>query len=254
MIAIVLAILLFGIATVIQRRLVEREATVTCLVMTQELLENELATQEHFKKVEIPISLVITQKIVNRWEEIEGLYAKDHLYAGQIVMRQQFDTKENLSIYEAEEGKEKIAIKIKNAENGMAYQIKENSWVHVYATLRNEYANQLAMEKERLTIGDEYDGYTVIKLLENVKVLGAFTIDGMEYEKKEEDHIDTILLCVTPEEAKQINAIRELATFNVTGIQNPTVLTEEQDSVDKQAEEWDGSGEEEKNESVFVGE
>lgn len=222
-IAIVLATIVFGISTALQKKLIHYEATVSCLVLNNDINENELVDKDDFKMVSIPISIVATQKIITKFEEIEGLYARDNIKAGQIAIKSQFDTRENLSIYEAEEGKEKLSIKIKSAENGMSFQIKEKSRVNVYATLRNEYANGFLPEKERMLIGDEFEGYTIIKLLENVEVLGAFTVDGVQSEYAENENIDSILISVTPEEAKQINLIRDLATFNITGINNKKI-------------------------------
>ena len=46
----------------------------------------------------------------------KGLYLKDKIYKGQILLSSQFDSKENLMIYNAEEGKEKISIKIKSPD------------------------------------------------------------------------------------------------------------------------------------------
>lgn len=217
-ISIVLAIILFAISTYMQRQLVDYEAKVSCLILTSDVLENELVDESKFKLVEVPISLVANQKIITSTSEISGLYAKDNIKAGQIAMRTQFDTKENLSIFEAENGKEKLSIKIKASENGMSFQIKENSYVNVYATIRNDLGINFLTDKARLTIGDEVDGYTVIKMLENIKVLGVFTADGIEYDKSLGDNADSILICVTPEEAKEINLIREIATFNITGV------------------------------------
>lgn len=219
-IAIVLAIIIFGISTYLQKKMINYEAAVPCLVLTKDINENQLVTREDFKIASIPISIVATQKIVTKFEEIEGLYARDNIRAGQIAIKNQFDTRENLSIYEAESGKEKISIKIKSSENGMSFQIKEKNRVNIYATLRNEYANGFLIDKERLIIGDEFEGYTIIKILDDVEVLGVFTIDGVEIGKAEGDNIDSILISVTSEEAKQINLIRELATFNITGINN----------------------------------
>ncbi len=215
-ITIILTIIIFFISTYMQKKLIKYEATIPCLVLNSDINENELVQSENFKTVKIPISIVSNQRIIQDFEEIEGLYAKDNIKAGQIAMLSQFDSKENLSIFEAEEGKEKISIKIKNAENGMSFQIKENSIVNVYATISTDIAKDFLIDKERMTIGNEFDGYTVIKILSNIKVLGAFTIDGIEYDKSDGENIDSILISVTPEEAKEINLIRDIATFNIT--------------------------------------
>ena len=180
---IILTIIIFAISTYVQKKLIKYEATISCLVLNNDINENELADKSKFKTAQIPISI---------------------------------DTKENLSIYEAETGKEKISIKIKTAENGMSFQIKEGSIINVYATIRTDLAKEFLIDKERMTIGDEIDGYTIIKILSNVKVLGTFTIDGIEFSESTGENIDSVLISVTPEEAKEVNLIREIATFNIT--------------------------------------
>ena len=213
---IILTIIVFCISTYLQKKIIKYEATVSCLVLNSDINENELVDKNKFKVAQIPISLVANQRIVQEFSEIEGLYAKDNIKTGQIVVRSQFDTNDNLSIFEAEEGKEKISIKIKSAENGMSFQIKEGAMVNVYATIRTDFAKDFLLDKERMIIGNEEDGYTIIKIINNVKVLGTFTVDGVECENSEGDNIDSILISVTPEEAKEINLIREIATFNIT--------------------------------------
>lgn len=217
-ITIVLTIIVFSISTYMQKKLINYEATVQCLILSEDICENELVRKEKFKVASIPISVIATQKIVTDFSEIENLYAKDNIKKSQIAVRSQFDTKENLSIYEVEDGQEKISIKIKSAENGVSFKIKENSYINVYATLRNEFANGFLSQKNRLSVGTEEDGYTVIRILEKVKVLGVFNIDGVEIQNTDGENIDSVLISVTPDEAKEINLIREIASFNVTGI------------------------------------
>lgn len=217
-IMIVLTIIVFGISTYMQKKLIKYEPKVSCLILVEDILENERVIEEKFKKVEMPISIIANQNVVTDFKEIEGLYAKDNIKKSQIAIRGQFDTKENLSIYEAETGKEKISIKVKSSENGVSFQIQENSYINVYVTFRNDLGQNFLLEKERMVIGDEFEGYTVVKLLEDVKVLGVFNSDGIEYIKDSNENIDSVLISVTSEEAKTINLLRDIATFNITGV------------------------------------
>ena len=226
-ITVILTIIVFGISTYMQKKLINYEATISCLILSEDIYENEMVSKDKFKLANIPISVVATQKIVTDFSEIENLYAKDNIKKGQIAVRSQFDTKENLSIYEAEIGKEKISIKVKSAENGVSYKIKENSYINVYATLRNELATNFLIQNDRLSIGNEEDGYTVIKILNDVKVLGVFNVDGIEINQSEGENIDSVLVSVTEEEAKQINLIREIANFNITGITEKANIEDE---------------------------
>lgn len=155
---------------------------------------------------------------------------------GQIALKTQFDTKENLSIFETEMGKEKISIKIQSAENGVSYAVKPNSLVNVYATMRSDYAKDFLVDNDRLSVGDEYDGYTVIKLLDSTKVLGTFNVDGIEIKDSSDGVIDSIMLAVTSEEAKQINLLREIAYFNMTGINEYAPITNGEEEINHTGE------------------
>lgn len=222
-ITFVLTIIVFAISTHMQKKLINYEPTVSCLILCQDIIANQKISEEMFVTKEIPISIVNTISVVRTFDEIRDLYAKDNILKSQIAMKNQFDTKENLSIYEVESGKEKISLKISNPENGLSYAIKPNSKIAIYATFRSDYANNFSVSKDRLSIGDEYDGYTVVKIIDNVQVLGVFNIDGIEVNSYEDGNIDSIMIPVSPEDAKEINLLREIATFSVTGLSDDNV-------------------------------
>lgn len=216
---IILTIILFSISTYMQRKLINYEPKIECLFIKEDIEENQKLKEEMFYKDEIDMSLVVNAKIVQNFNEIKALYAKSDIYKGQIALYKQFDTRENLSIYEVEKGKEKISLKIKSAENGLSYAIKKGSLVNVYVTLRADLANNFLNDKERLSIGTVEDGYTVIKLLDKISVLDMFDIDGNKIEESNLKIIDTILVAVTKEEAGEINLLRDVGTFNVTEVE-----------------------------------
>ena len=215
---IILTIILFTVSTYAQRKLIDCEPKIKCLFIVKDITENQKIEEDMFETKEIDVSLVARTKIIQDYSEIENLYAKDNLYKGQLAISKQFDTKENLSIYEIETGKEKTSIKIKSAENGISYSIKKNSKINVYVTLRADLANKFLDDKEKITIGNLEDGYTVIKLLENITVLDLFDIDGNKIEESDMKIVDTIMIAVTPEEIKLINLLRDICIFNISGI------------------------------------
>lgn len=218
-ISIVLTVVVYTISIFMQKKLVQYVPTMKCMIATEDIDSYSKIYSYQIKEVDMPVSIIASTKIVKSINEVENLYLKEKIYKGQILIAGQFDTKENLSMYVAEAGKEKIAIKIKSAENGVAYNIRENSQVNVYATLRNEYSNQMLSGLEKYSIGSEDDGYSIITILENTKVLGIFNVNGQPVENVfDEETPDTILVAVTPEQARQINLIRDIATFNVTAL------------------------------------
>lgn len=215
---ITLATTLFVASTIAQRKLIKYEPKIKCLFLVDDISANELAKEEKFVLKDIDISLVANTRIVQDFSKIENLYARDNMCKGQLVIEKQFDTKENLKIYEIEEGKEKVSLKIKSSENGVSYSIRENSKVNIYVTLRNDMAENFLNEKERLVIGQKDDGYTIIKLIDNVSILETYDIDGNRIKESDTKVIDTIMIAVTESEAKEINLLKDIGVFNVTGI------------------------------------
>lgn len=215
---IILAIILFVTSTIAQRKLIKYEPKVKCLFLAEDINANELAEEEKFVLKDVDISLVANTKIVQDFSKIENLYARDNIYKGQLVIEKQFDTKENLKIYKVEDGKEKVSLKIKSSENGVSYSIKEKSKVNIYVTLRNDIADNFLKEKERLVIGQKDDGYTIIKLIDGVSILETYDIDGNRIKESDTKVIDTIMIAVTASEAKEINLLKDIGIFNVTGI------------------------------------
>ncbi len=216
--AMLLTVVLFSLSTTLQRKLIQYEPKTKILFLKEDIMANEKLNEEQFFEGEIAISLVANLKVVRNFSEIQDLYAKDNILKGQIALFQQFDTKENLSIYEVEQEKEKISIKIKTPENGVSYAIKPNSLVNVYVTLRSDLSESLFKDAEKLSIGSLEYGYEIIPLLKNQKVIECFDIEGKRISESETGIIDTVIIAVTHEEAKQINLLREIATFNMTGV------------------------------------
>ena len=219
LISIVLTIIVYGISIYMQKKLVQYVPTIKCLIVTDDVEAYSQLDDSQVKEVDMPAEIVGTTRVIKTIGDIDDLYLKEKIYSGQILIKNQFDTKENLSIYQASEGKEKVSIKIKSAENGVSYNIKENSRINVYATIRNEYENKSLEGLEKQFVGSEDDGYCIVSLLKDVKVLGVFNIDGQPIENVFDlETPDTVLVAVTPEQAKQINLIRDIATFNITAL------------------------------------
>ena len=222
----ILTIIVFLVSTNVQKKLINYEAKVSCLVTVADIYQNQKLQKDMFEIKEIPISLVTNMAIVTDFSELENLYAKTDICKGQIAFKKQFDSQEKLAIFEVQKGKEKISIKIETPENGLSYAIRKNSLINLYVTIKNSYAEKFLMENERLKIGDDYDGYTVIKLLDSTKVLGTFNIDGLEIESAQDGIIDSIMIAVDSNIAKQISLLRDIGTFNITGV-NAEIIQEE---------------------------
>lgn len=218
-ISIFLAVVLFIISVYIQKKAVNYVPTAECMIANKDVEEYMMLSNEDYKIVNMPIEIIANNKIVSNYDEIDGLYLKDKIYKGQILLTDQFDSKENLMIFSGEEGKEKISVKLRSSENAVSYIVKPGSLINLYATINSEYTQDgIFKESEKMIVGEDGLGYTIIKLLSNVRVISTFDENGEEVENSPERAIDTVLLLVTPEESQKINLIKEIATFNITEI------------------------------------
>ncbi len=216
-ISIILAIVIFVFVVNAERKLVNYAPTIKCMIVTSDIPQYSKIEEENVKYAEVPIEIIANSKIVQSYDEIKDLFLKDGLYKGQIILRDQLDTAENLMIYNAESGKEKISIKIKEPENGASFILKKGSLINVYATINDEYANYGILEgKDKISVGENDRGYSTFKILSESKVLGTFNENGEEVESSSEKNIDTVLLNVTSGDALLINLVRDIASFNVT--------------------------------------
>ena len=217
--SIALAIGIFVISTYIQKKAVNYVPTISCLIVNKDIEEYNSVSKEDIKQVEMPISIVANLRVVRNYEDVSELFLKDKIYKGQLLLLDQFDNKSNLMLFSGEDGKEKLSVKIRASENGASYIIKPGSLINVYATLNNDYVeNGIFKEAEKMVIGNSNSGYSIVKMLSGVKVLGTFDENGDEIENTDERAIDTVLLLVSQEEAMKINLIREIAVFNITEI------------------------------------
>ena len=60
--------------------------------------------------------------------------------------------------------------------------------------------------------------------IETLEALDEINVDGIEVKSYEDGNIDSIMIAVTTEDAKEINLLREIATFNVTGLPNDEII------------------------------
>jgi hypothetical protein len=219
-----LTIIIFSVSTYLQRKLINYEPTISCFIALKDIIQYQKIDIKDVKKVEVPISLVINTKIIKEYGEIDNLYTKDKIYAGQLIIKDQLDTSDNLRIYEFDPGKEITSIKVKSPENAASFQLRKNANINLYITLRYDLGEKFLLDKERVSIGTIDDGYVTIKLIENVKVLGLFDSLGNPIEGLlEREPIDSVLIAITNEEAEIINLIRDVGTFNITEVKNESI-------------------------------
>jgi len=212
-----LTIIIFLGLVIFEKRLVNYSPKKTNLIALEDIQIGEKLSKDMFIEQDIDISLVTNG--VGSFGEIDGLYAKENIYKGQILSKREIDTKENLKIIEVPEGLEKIAVKIKSAENGVGYQLKKGDRVNLYFTGRYSVIKDsiIGLETSPVVISDENSMCTV-KLLDKSEMLGIFDESGRNIIESDFGKVDSIVFAVDNAKAKVINNLRSQGTFDITGV------------------------------------
>jgi len=209
--SILFSLILFLILTVVQKKMIKYEPQVNVLIATQEINIDQKLEAKMFKSVLAPIGIVKTDSVLDKIND--DMYAREKIHNGQILLKEDIGSKDELKILNNELGCETIAIKLKGPENAISYQIKPGDKVNVYFTGKYVSVLSLGIYDSSPTEGKMYTS----KILENEEILGIFDSNGISYNDERFLKPDTIILSVSYEQAKIINNLRNQGTFDITG-------------------------------------
>ena len=114
------AIALFLVLTLVQNKVINNEEIIIAYVSNADVLRDTEIKQNDYKEVLVPSSLVMNTDYIQSAEELQDKFAREPINKGQIIFKQDIASKEELKIIDAGDGLEKIAVKIKSAENAVA--------------------------------------------------------------------------------------------------------------------------------------
>lgn len=211
------AVILFILLTIVQGKIIKKEATVIAYISNIDLLRDSKLDKSHYKEVKIPLSLALDSNIITDVKELEGKYVKEPINKGQIIFKQDVAKKDELKIIEADNKLERIAIKVKESQNAVAYQIKPKDRIHLYFTGKSS-----VIKNTFLKYGIDFDinvSDNLLqskKIIEDIEILGIYDEAGRSYENSEYSRLDTIVIAVEAKTAEMINNLRTQGTFDIT--------------------------------------
>lgn len=211
------AVILFILLTIVQGKIIKKEATIVAYISNIDLLRDSKLEKSHYKEVKIPISLALEGNVITEVKELEGKYVKETINKGQIIFKQDVATKDELKIIEADNKLERIAIKIKESQNSVAYQIKPKDRIHLYFTGKSS-----VIKNAFLKYGIDFDSNVSDnilqskKIISDIEILGIYDEAGRSYENSEYSRLDTIVIAVEAKTAEMINSLRTQGTFDIT--------------------------------------
>jgi len=208
----------FLVLTLIQSKIIRHEDMQLVYVSKEDILRDTEITKNNIKEVFVPASLAINTDAVVNIEEFAGKYAKEPINKGQIIFTDDIASREELKIIEGGEGLEKIAVRIKSAENAIAYQVKPKDRVHLYFTGKTAVVKQ-AFSRYGINFDSEKNDNSLqtSKIMDDIEILGIYDEFGRNYDNADFSKPDTVVIAVEPIFAEMINNLRNQGTFDITG-------------------------------------
>ena len=235
------AVILFVILTVLQNKIVNKEAMVTVYMATIDIMPDIKVNKSDYKEVIVPVSLTIEGSPIVKEKDLEDKYPEfkredslsssiggiaqssfekvEHtvINKGQIIFKQDIASKEELKIIEAVDGLERIALKIKSSENAVAYQIKPKDRIHLYFTGKSGILKRIFSKYGiKYDVNMEDTLLQTEKIISDTEILGIYDEAGREYENSNFSRLDTIVIAVDSNMAQILNNLRTQGTFDIT--------------------------------------
>ena len=152
---------------------------------------------------------------------VNGKVLKCKLSKGQILTEDMFIKKEEYISSDNE--KEIISIKVSNSDDIASFQVFSGSYINIYYTGKSAQVQNILnqVDGESISSSSQIEGYTTIKLLNEIEVLDVFDKYGNNLDKKtsaknDSSIIDTIMLEVDKSKAMTINNLKNYGEFSVS--------------------------------------
>lgn len=172
----------------------------------------KIVTKDIYKGEKIPESIIQTVKLERKNDmekyqniDISGKVASKNIASGKILEDEDLT---NDNVKNEDESYEYVTIDIKNASDGLAYQLKKGDKVSLYYTLKDK---EITMVSENVT--SNIEKVKTIRLFEELEVIGLFDVSGNEI--KEIGQFSNIMFRVDKNDAMTIANIKNEGTFSV---------------------------------------
>lgn len=212
------SVILFFALSFIQNKIINKEEMGAVYVSNVDVQRDMAINKNDIKQMYVPIHLIKDTDAIINIKDFDGKYAKEAINKGQIIFKQDIASKEELKIIEYKEGLEKIAVKIKNAENAIAYQIKPKDRIHLYFTGKSNVVEEVFLKNGTEFKESKNDNLLrTAKIIQDIEILGMYDEMGRSFSNDNFTKLDTIVIAVEPSLAEMINNLRTQGTFDITG-------------------------------------
>lgn len=215
-ISVFVAILLFFLLTFIENKIINSEPKAVVIMANSDIKRDEKLTKNMFSEVYVPITVSLSGNNITSLNEIEGNFARENINKGQIIFFQDIGTKEELKILEGPDNYEKIAVKIKAADNGVSYQIKPKDRIHLYFSGRYGAIKESIEEFNLINVNKSDNSIYTTCLLRDTEIIGVYDEKGRSSENQNFSGLDTIVIATDSNMARLINNLRSQGSFDLT--------------------------------------
>ena len=215
-ISIIIAIILFLVLTFIQNKIVNNEPKTMVIIANSDIKKDEKLSKNMFSEAYIPVTVSLSSNNIGSLNEIEGKFARENINKGQIIFFQDIGTAEELKILEAPHGFEKIAVKIKSADNGISYQIKPKDRIHLYFSGRYGAIKETIEEFNMMNVNKSDNSMYTTCLLRDTEIIGIYDEKGRSVEDENFSGLDTIVIATDSNMARLISNLRSQGSFDLT--------------------------------------
>lgn len=174
----------------------------------------KIVTKDVYKGEKIPESIIQTVKVERKNDmekyqniDISGKVASKNITSGKILENEDLT---NDNVENVDESYEYVTIDIKNASDGLAYQLKKGDKVSLYYTLKDKEINTVSSSEN---VTSNIEKVKTIRLFEELEVIGLFDVSGNEI--KEIGQFSNIMFRVDKNDAMTIANIKNEGTFSV---------------------------------------
>lgn len=215
-ISIILAIILFFLLTFIQNKIVNNEPKTMVIIANLDIKRDEKLNKNMFSEVYVPITVSLSGNNITSINELEDKFARENINKGQIIFFQDIGTKEELKILEGPQNFEKIAVKIKSADNGVSYQVKPKDRIHLYFSGRYGAIKETIEEFNMINVNKSDNSMYTTCLLRDTEIIGIYDEKGRSMENENFSGLDTIVIATDSNMARLINNLRSQGSFDLT--------------------------------------
>lgn len=190
-------------------------------ILKKDALRGEEITADHIDKISVSNVNLINEYSILDLNNINGKVLKCKLSKGQILSEDMFVKREEYISSNNE--KETISIKISNSDDIASFQVFKGSYINIYYTGKSTQLQNILnqVEAESISSSSQIEGYTTIKLLNEIEVVNVFdkygnNLDIKKSIKNDSSIIDTIMLEVDKTKAMSINNLKKYGEFSVS--------------------------------------